>query len=78
MPTKRSCVKKTERSCVRRKTSEKRKRINTENPMLKELKRLRELVDKCATHIVDFEEDTAEEVLRELGFTESEIKKHIE
>lgn len=50
---------------------------NRNNPQLDELERLRDLVDACVDHIINFEEDEAENVLEDIGFYRCEIKEYI-
>ena len=45
---------------------------------LKEMERLKLLLTRCVNHIIQFEDEDAETVLRSLGFTEDEIEEYMD
>lgn len=58
-------------------TAELLKQDRRNNPLLDEVERLRELIDACVDHIINFEDEEAENVLHELGFFDTEIKEYL-
>ena len=54
------------------------KELSNYKDNLKEAERLELLLTRCVDHIVQFEDEDTESVLKSLGFTEDEIKKYMD